>query len=203
MEVELFDQIRCNKFLSTKVITHLVCAKMWPRHSTQGPNWFNRTIYTGSFDNSQYLCRLDTMYFQAVLTAINKRITWSSMALNRTRWRKTWPWLVESKKIVGVLKKSFSGTWFLSGHLGDSDKNAAERASKNIARHFLFQGGHVMSSTCRRDFFFASPVFPKLQPVGKLLWQGLKLNIGGRRKTFKARWHESPMPQKMQRGLDQ
>ena len=107
MEVELFDQIRCNKFLSTKVITHLVCAKMWPRHSTQGPNWFNRTIYTGSFDNSQYLCRLDTMYFQAVLTAINKRITWSSMALNRTRWRKTWPWLVELKKLLVFWRNLF------------------------------------------------------------------------------------------------
>ena len=62
-----------------------------------------------------------------------------------------------------------SGTRFLPGHLGDSDKNVAERASKNIARHFLFQGGRVMSATCRPDFFFASTLFPKLQPVGKLL----------------------------------
>ena len=38
----------------------------------------------------------------------------------------------------------FPGTWLLSGHLGDTDKNAFERASKNIAGHFLFQGGsHV------------------------------------------------------------
>ena len=46
------------------------------------------------------------MYFQVVLTAINKRITWSSMALSRTRWRETWPWLVKLN-LVGVLKILF------------------------------------------------------------------------------------------------
>ena len=47
--------------------------------------------------------------------------------------------------VFGALKKFFCpGTRFLPGHPGDSDKNAVERASQDIARHFFFQGGHLI-----------------------------------------------------------
>ena len=202
-----------------KVITHIVLDKLWPRHITQGPNWFNRTKYTGSFDTAKTPTPVYKQYMWTWYDVFSGSFD-SHQQKNNLVFHGIEPDKME-KDMAMVSRRGddskFSVFWrnFLAPpQEPDFCRDILETRIKMLLREHLKISRDIsffkVPDTSRHQAvtFFASQPFPKLQlVVAKLLWEGLKLNIvksatSTKLKPFEPRWHECLMPQKMQGGLD-